>query len=77
MKNTVKLDNYYTIEELEKVLKKFVDNYNNQRYHESLRNLSPTDVYYGRGDQIIQERQKLIHFKLINEILSKKKSKLV
>jgi len=59
MKNVVKLDNYYAPEELEKALEKFVHTYNNERYHESLRNLTPADVYYGRGDQILQERQNL------------------
>ncbi len=59
MKNVVKLDNYYTSEELENALEKFVHTYNNERYHESLQNLTPADVYYGRGEQILQERQKL------------------
>ena len=59
MKNVVKLDNYYTLEELESALKKFVQTYNNERYHESLQNLTPADVYYGRGEQILQERKKL------------------
>ena len=59
MKNIVKLDNYYTPEELENALEKFVHTYNNERYHESLQNLTPADVYYGRGEQILQERQKL------------------
>lgn len=59
MKNVVKLDNYYTPEELENALEKFVHTYNNERYHESLQNLTPADVYYGRGEQILQQRQKL------------------
>ncbi len=59
MKNVVKLDNYYTPEELENALEKFVHTYNNERYHESLQNLTPADVYYGRGEQILKERQKL------------------
>jgi putative transposase len=59
MKNVVKLDNYYTPEELNIALEKFVNTYNNQRYHESLQNLTPADVYYGRGEQILQERKKL------------------
>jgi putative transposase len=44
MKNVVKLDNYYCSEELEAVLKKFVQVYNNERYHESLKNFTPADV---------------------------------
>ncbi len=61
MKNVVKLNHYYCPEELEDALGKFVDNYNNQRYHESLQNLTPADIYYGRGDQILKERKRLKH----------------
>jgi transposase InsO family protein/transposase-like protein len=59
MKNVVKLDNYYLPEELEKALSQFVSNYNNNRYHESLNNLTPADVYHGRGEKILAEREKI------------------
>lgn len=59
MKNVVKLDHYYCPEELEAAIKNFVNNYNNHRYHESLQNLTPADVYFGRGDQILKERERL------------------
>ena len=59
MKNVIKLDNYYCVEELERALEKFVYIYNNERYHESLQNLTPADVYYGRGDIILRERRKI------------------
>jgi len=59
MKNVVKLDNYYSPEELIAALEKFVNMYNNERYHESLQNLTPTDVYYGRGELILKEREKI------------------
>lgn len=45
MKNIVKLHHYYSPEELEKALEEFVNKYNNERYHESLQNLTPADVY--------------------------------
>jgi len=37
----------------------FVDYYNHERYHESLNNVTPADVYFGR-DQMILERRKQI-----------------
>ena len=59
MKNVVKLNNYYMPEELEKALAEFVTYYNNCRYHESLNNLTPADVYYGRGELILKERERI------------------
>jgi putative transposase len=53
MKNIVKLQNYYFPWELEQELKRFVDYYNNHRYHESLNNFIPADVYFGRNRQIL------------------------
>ena len=37
----------------------FVDYYNNHRYHESLKNLKPNDVYLGRDQKILQENQNI------------------
>ena len=37
----------------------FIDYYNNQRYHEALNNLTPADVYYGRGREILTRREKI------------------
>lgn len=56
MKNVVKLDNYYSPEELEHAIAEFVNYYNNQRYHESLNNLTPADVFYGQRERILKER---------------------
>ena len=50
--------NYYP-EELIAAIKLFVHKYNHQRYHESLNNLTPADVYYGRGDIILKERERI------------------
>jgi putative transposase len=54
MKNVVKLDNYYCPEELEASLRSFVHYYNQERYHESLDNVTPADVYYGRQNEILK-----------------------
>ena len=59
MKNVVKLDHYYSPEELERRLTEWVDWYNNQRYHESLDNLKPVDVYEGRAQKILKERRRI------------------
>ena len=58
MKNIVKLDNYYFPEQLEERLSEFVEYYNFRRYHESIHNLAPADVYFGRADKILQQREK-------------------
>lgn len=59
MKNVVKLHHYYSPEELEAALEEFVNRYNNQRYHESLKNLTPADVYFGRGEEILKQREEI------------------
>jgi putative transposase len=59
MKNVVKLRHYYFPEELKMALKDFVAYYNNERYHESLDNVTPADVYYGRQYEVLTERSKI------------------
>jgi transposase InsO family protein len=44
---------------LELAITQFVDYYNNRRYHESLKNLKPYDVYFGKGDKILKKRAQL------------------
>jgi len=36
-----------------------VSYYNNERYHESLDNVTPADVYYGRQYAVLSERSKI------------------
>jgi putative transposase len=57
MKNVIKLDNYYSPEQLERCLAEFIDYYNNERYHESLDNIIPADVFFGRADKILNQRK--------------------
>jgi transposase InsO family protein len=59
MKNTVKLNNYYFPEELRESVGSFVRYYNHERYHESLDNVTPADVYYGRKEEIINRRKRV------------------
>ena len=49
LKNQILLENYYLPGDLEQRIGEFVDYYNHERYHESLNNLTPADMYYGRG----------------------------
>jgi putative transposase len=58
MKNQILLENYYLPGQLEQRLAEFVDYYNSRRYHESLNNLTPADVYFGRGQTILTRREK-------------------
>jgi len=59
MKNVVKLENYYYPDELRNRLAEFVNFYNNLRYHESLGNVTPADVYFGRQNQIFNRRKEI------------------
>jgi len=58
LKNRILLENYFLPGDLETQIEAFVGHYNHQRYHESLKNLTPVDVYTGRGKTILLEREK-------------------
>jgi hypothetical protein len=36
-----------------------VNYYNHEQYHESLDNLTPADIYYGRGHKILEQRERI------------------
>jgi len=59
MKNRVLLEHYYLPGDLERQIGAFVDYYNHRRYHESLKNVTPADVYFGRSEAILREREKI------------------
>ena len=56
MKNLILLDHYYSPSELEDQIRVFVDYYNNHRYHEALKNVTPADMYYGHDLEILGRR---------------------
>jgi hypothetical protein len=58
LKNRILLENYYLPGDLERAVHRFVERYNHARYHESLGNLTPADVYGGRGTKILNMREK-------------------
>ena len=58
MKNIIKLQHYYLPGELEYEIERFVEYYNNERYHESLSNVTPADMYNGKAKQIQSKRDR-------------------
>jgi putative transposase len=59
LKNRILLENYYLPGDLETQIDAFVDHYNYHRYHEAIANLTPADVYFGRGKTILLERERI------------------
>ena len=57
MKNRLLLEHYYLPGELEARIETFVDYYNQRQYHESLHNVTPVDVYFGREESILGQRR--------------------
>ena len=57
LKNRILLENYYLPGDLTQQIDAFVEHYNHNRYHESLQNLAPADVYFGRGHTILKQRE--------------------
>src|SRR6478735_1442933 len=59
LKNRILLENYYMPGDLKAEIEAFVADYNHLRYHESIGNLTPADVYFGRGQTILMQREKI------------------
>jgi transposase InsO family protein len=55
----VAISHYYLPGDLDAEIGAFVADYNHLRYHESLGNLTPGDVYFGRGQTILIERERV------------------
>ena len=56
LKNRILLEHYYLPGDLEASSEAFVEHYNHHRYHESLSNLTPAGVYFGRGEILLRRR---------------------
>jgi transposase InsO family protein len=74
LKNRILLENYYLPGDLEARIDTFVDHYNHRRYHESLANLTPADVYFGRAQTILMEREKIKRDTIRNRRLQHQKN---
>lgn len=59
MKDRILLEHYYLPGEMESRVAEFINHYNTRRYHESLNNLTPEDVWLGRGNDILEQRRKI------------------
>ena len=59
LKNVVMLQHYYCPSQLREAIADFVGYYNNQRYYESLDNMTPADVLYGKEKEVQSKREKI------------------
>jgi len=59
--------------DLKAQIEAFVDHYNHHRYHESLQNLTPADVYFGRGQTILLNRERIKRKTLVSRRLHHRK----
>ena len=59
LKNRILLENCYLPGDLDAQIAAFVAHYNHLRYHEAIANLTPADVYFGRGQTILLERERI------------------
>jgi putative transposase len=57
MKSIVKLNTFFFPWELEQAIADFVAYYNYERYHESLDNVTPADVFFGRQEEVLTQRE--------------------
>jgi putative transposase len=69
LKNRMLLENYFLPRDLEAQIAAFVADYNHRRHHESIDNLTPADLYFGRGPTILAERERIKRHTIANRRL--------
>ncbi len=69
LKNRILLEHAHLPGKLEARVATFVEHYNYLRAHESLGNLTPADVDFGRGEAILQERARIKRQTLMDRCL--------
>jgi len=77
MKNVVKLEHYYFPWDLEKAIGQFVEHYNHHRYHESLNNVTPADVFFERNQEVLERRNRIKQQTMLQRRREYKKLKVV
>ena len=75
MKNAIKLNQYFCRSELEKAIEQWGNYYNERRFHESLDNLTPRDVYLGQGEKIKKIRETIKQNSINQRIFDNKRMK--
>ncbi len=69
LKNCILLDNCYLPSALERQVAAFVSHYNRDRNHESLDNVTPADVSFGRAPEIMAVCQRIRRMTIANRRL--------
>ena len=59
LKNRVLPKNYSLLGDLQASIEAFVTRYNHERYHESLNNVTPADIYFGRDKINLLEKERI------------------
>ena len=71
-----RLTTYSCSSELEKAIDEWVKYYNERRFHESLDNLTPRNVYLGQGEKIKKIRETIKQNSINKRISENKRMKL-
>ena len=71
------LENYYYPRQFDGAIKQWVEHYNNHRCHESINNVTPANVFFGRGQQILSRREQIKQSTLIQRKVENLKTGVV